>query len=72
MVENLIRFTGQERIGVSNNVVHEAVPNQKVKQTNEDVLAEWLELLKQVDLDGPLAKLNETTMSDNNGGRIEL
>ncbi|QQS19172.1 hypothetical protein IPL68_04020 [Candidatus Saccharibacteria bacterium] len=57
---------------MSNNVVHKAVPNQKVKQTNEDVLAEWLELLKQVDLDGPLAKLNETTMNDNNGGRIEL
>ena len=57
---------------MSNNVVHEVVPNQKVKQTNEDVLAKWLELLKQVDLDGPLAKLNETTISDNNGGRIEL
>ena len=72
MVENLIRFTGQERIGVSNNVVHKVVPNQKVKQTNEDVLAELLELLGQVDLDGPLAGLNETTISDNNGGRIEL
>jgi hypothetical protein len=57
---------------VSNNVVHKAVSNQKAKQTNEDVLAEWLELLKQVDLDGPLARLNETTISDNNGGRIEL
>ena len=72
MVENLIRFTGQERIGVSNNVVHEVVLNQKVKQTNEDILADWLEMLKQVDLDGPLAALNETTISDNNGGRIEL
>lgn len=57
---------------MSNNVVHKAVSNQKAKQTNEDVLAEWLELLKQVDLDGPLARLNETTISDNNGGRIEL
>lgn len=71
-MKNLIRFTGQERIGVSNNVVHKAVPNQKVKQTNEDILADWLELLNQVDLNGPLAALNETTISDNNGGRIEL
>jgi hypothetical protein len=57
---------------VSNNVVHETVPNKKAKQTNEDVLADWLELLKQVDLNGPLAALNETTISDNNGGRIML
>lgn len=57
---------------MSNNVVHEVALNKKAGNTNEDVLAEWLELLKQVDLDGPLAKLNETTISDNNGGRIEL
>jgi len=47
-------------------------PHKEQKNTNEDVLAEWLELLKQVDLSGPLATLNETTISDNNGGRIEL
>ncbi len=42
------------------------------KTTSEDALAELVELLEQVDLVGPLAKLNETTISDNNGGRIEL
>jgi len=57
---------------VSNNVVHEVVSNKKTGNTNEDALAELLELLEQVDLDGPLATLNETTISDNNGGRIEL
>lgn len=57
---------------MSNNVVHEVVSNKKIKQTNEDILADWLELLKQVDLNGTLAALNETTISDNNGGRIEL
>lgn len=72
MVENLIRFTGQERRSVSNNVVHEIVPNKQPKNTDEDALAELLELLEQVDLDGPLATLNATTISDNNGGRIEL
>jgi hypothetical protein len=39
---------------------------------NDDALAELLELLAQVDLKSPLATLNETTISDNNGGRIEL
>lgn len=57
---------------MSNNVVHEVVSNKKAKQTSEDILADWLELLKQVDLNDPLAALNETTISDNNGGRIEL
>jgi ribulose-5-phosphate 4-epimerase/fuculose-1-phosphate aldolase len=35
-------------------------------------LAELIEELAAVDLNSPLAKLNETTMSDNNGGRILL
>jgi hypothetical protein len=35
-------------------------------------LAELIEELTAVDLDSPLATLNETTMSDNNGGRILL
>jgi hypothetical protein len=46
------------------------VEQQKV--TEENALAELIELLEQVDLNNPLAKLNETTISDNNGGRIEL
>jgi len=34
--------------------------------------AELIKILKQVDTDSPLATLNETTISDNNGGRIIL
>lgn len=41
-------------------------------RTEEDALAELIDMLQQVDLSSPLAKLNETTISDNNGGRIEL
>jgi hypothetical protein len=35
-------------------------------------LVTLIEELRKVELDSPLAKLNETTISDNNGGRIEL
>ena len=35
-------------------------------------LAELIEELLAIDPDSPLATLNETTMTDNNGGRIEL
>jgi hypothetical protein len=70
-VKTLIRFTGQKGTSVSSHVIHQ-VSNQKAKTTDEDALAELLELLKQVDLGGSLATLNETTISDNNGGRIEL
>lgn len=35
-------------------------------------LAELMKLLQGVDEDGSLAQLNETTISDNNGGRITL
>jgi hypothetical protein len=31
-----------------------------------------IENLKKIDLDSPEAKLNETSISDGNGGRIEL
>jgi len=36
------------------------------------LLVELLELLQKIDMNGNLAKLNETTISDNNGGRIAL
>lgn len=36
------------------------------------LLVELIELLQSIDENGNLAKLNETTISDNNGGRIEL
>ncbi len=54
---------------MSNYANHRAASK---KQVDEDALAELLELLKQADLDCPAAALNETTISDNNGGRIEL
>lgn len=37
-----------------------------------DNLQELIETLQAIDIDAPLAKLNETTITDNNGGRIEL
>ena len=57
---------------MDNNVIHKAKSNKEVGQTDEDALAELLELLQQADLNSPLAALNETTITDNNGGRIEL
>jgi len=70
-VKNLKRFTSQKGTSVSNDVIHQT-SNKKAKKTDEDALAELLELLGQADLGSPLAALNETTISDNNGGRIEL
>ena len=35
-------------------------------------LAELMKLLQEVDEKSTLAQLNETTISDNNGGRITL
>ena len=44
---------------------------QKQKE-EENALLESLKALESVDLESPLAELNETTFSDNNGGRIYL
>lgn len=38
----------------------------------EDAVIELFAVLRGVDLYSPLAKLNETTIADNNGGRIIL
>jgi len=70
-VKNLKRFTSQKGTSVSNDVIHQT-SNKNAKKTDEDALAELLELLGQADLSSPLAALNATTISDNNGGRIEL
>ena len=47
-----------------------------ITSTEEDevglLLITLVELLKDINLSDPLVKLNETTMTDNNGGRIEL
>jgi hypothetical protein len=37
-----------------------------------DNLAALFKEFQNIDLSSPAAKLNETTISDNNGGRIEL
>lgn len=58
---------------MSNNVVHKVISNNKPEQTDVGVkLAELMKLLEDVDENSALAKLNETTISDNNGGRIAL
>lgn len=36
------------------------------------MLIELVVILQRIDLSSPLAKLNATTISDNNGGRILL
>ena len=58
---------------VSSNVIHEVISNKKTEQkTIGDSLAELVKKLKNVDENDKLAKLNETTIRDNNGGRIAL
>jgi hypothetical protein len=51
-------------------------PDNAEKRATVDAGTERLlalvDLLQKIDSTGPLAKLNETSISDNNGGRIEL
>jgi hypothetical protein len=46
--------------------------NTQVKAYGDWLLVELIELLQKIDEHGKLAKLNETTISDNNDGRFEL
>lgn len=63
----------QERTSVGNNAVHNVLLNKNPEQTDiGKTLAELVKVLENVDDNDKLAKLNETTISDNNGGRIEL
>lgn len=39
---------------------------------NEGGIAELVEVLQKIDENSPKAKLNETSIDDNNGGRIVL
>jgi hypothetical protein len=72
-VKNLKHFTGQKGLSVSDYEVHTVISNKKSEQTDVGVkLAELMKLLEGVDENSALAKLNETTISDNNGGRIAL
>ena len=58
---------------MSSNVVHEVVSNQKTKKINvDDGILEYVEALEEIDENGPLAKENAVSISDNNGGRIFL
>ena len=41
-------------------------------KSKTDLIAELVKVLKSIDAESPSASLNETTISDNNGGRIEL
>ncbi len=36
------------------------------------MLAELVKLIEKIDTNSPMAKLNETSISDNNGSRIQL
>ncbi len=42
------------------------------QQKEINALVELMKALESVDIESPLAKFNETTISDNNGERIEL
>lgn len=39
---------------------------------NNESLVDFVDVLQSIDVNQPLAALNETTIADNNGGRIEL
>jgi hypothetical protein len=40
--------------------------------SGNDILVAFVDVLQSIDAEQPLAALNETTITDNNGGRIEL
>jgi hypothetical protein len=43
-----------------------------IEDDSLDEVLKLIDLLESIDTSSPQAKLNETTISDNNGGRIEL
>jgi hypothetical protein len=58
---------------VSNNVLPQVLLNKKQEEANtDDGLVEYAEALEEIDENGPLAKENAVSISDNNGGRILL
>jgi hypothetical protein len=53
------------------------IPVTKTLPSNEEaevglMLSELMKVLEAIDVNDPKAKLNETSISDNNGGRILL
>jgi hypothetical protein len=58
---------------VSNNDLQPLVPNKKSTQVNaDDGLILYIDALEEIDENSPQAKINATSISDNNGGRILL
>ena len=58
---------------MSSNVINGVLLDKNLDQLKVGAkLLELMKVLEGVDENNKLAKLNETTISDNNGGRIEL
>ncbi len=58
---------------MSDNDLQDFLSNKKLVQINaDDGLIEYTDALEAIDENGPLAELNATSISDNNGGRIFL
>ncbi len=58
---------------MSNNDLLQVLLNKKQGGANtDDGLVEYAEALEEIDENGPLAKENAGSISDNNGGRILL
>lgn len=57
------------------NECKRTINSQKITDTPKAVaesITGFIKVLTSIDTESPVAKLNETTISDNNGGRIEL
>jgi hypothetical protein len=57
---------------VSNNDLLQVLLNKNEVTNTDDGLVEYAEALEEIDENGPLAKENAVSISDNNGGRILL
>jgi hypothetical protein len=58
---------------VSNNDLLQVLLNKKQGEANtDDGLVEYVDALEEINENGPLAKENAVSISDNNGGRILL
>lgn len=70
MDNNNSNSPNQSNVGQSNAPVQQPVMPQGQPQSPSQVLPELVNTMKSVNTNTPEAKLNETSMSDNNGGRI--
>ena len=58
---------------MGNNDLLQVLLNKKQGEANtDDGIVEYVEALEEIDENGPLAKENAVSISDNNGGRILL